>query len=193
LAISEWLLQAGKYSPEWQDNDSDLTLRDLLNSQQVAISLTNDPDCKWSLSDVVLPISSRIGGEFYFVMTDTGDDPPVYHFLESAVYPTRINISFTSYIRERMLSLIDLGFRQQATRKLTSSREKEVVSIINEQYPIFEQMRKDFTERIYTEDIVKRHITGPTEFQTRWVDEIRWLAVTHELTKQQIHVPWNWN
>jgi len=192
ISITDWLVRAGSYSADWQEYDADLTFKDFINSQTSAISITNDPSCKWKISSYTLPISSRIGGEFLFVMTDMGDDPPIYRYVETSDYPTQCGISFTSYIRQKAIEHVDFTLKSAFLSKLTYVDRQNAGLIVDKAYEDLEVTRKEFIEKVHTEDISKRHITGPRDFQLRWVEEVKWLKVTQALMEKHLYVPWNW-
>lgn len=188
-AIRSWYRKAGIYSGDWQMHDQNFTVNDLNETQQIATGLTQDVNCKWKLTDNVLPFSSILGERFWFVYLDMGSDPPVYCYTEGKAYPNRVGICFSTFIREWILSIIEQKRNSFWLKTHSYEQDTQLRQFMDAEISI---MRIKFIERIHAIDLARRHITSPTDFQFEWLEELQASVFAKYFFQENVRVPWSW-
>lgn len=197
LALRVWYQWAGRYSGKINMHDMDFTIRDLLHTQTIH-RMMNDPACQWRISPVTLPFSSHIGEQMLLVWLDMGDDPPVYRYDEGEAYPVQESISFSSYIRDRIIGFID-----GALYSLTESKRDKILQKANSSFQTMlqvssafwlqtEKLNKELIEQIHTEDVARGEITTPEMFQDRFVEKLAQTDLAQQALDSGVWLRRNW-
>jgi hypothetical protein len=193
-SMKAWYRRAGAVPPYLYDYDAD-HFDDFQRSQETARELTQDENCKWKLNDHIFPFTQRVGEQFNFVNTQDSnpDDPPVFHYIEMDNHPSEVDIAFTTYIREIWLEWLDSSAAyEQIIREMKKPAwlaRKHVVGALDSEVRRF---RRQLIEIVHREDLGRNVITGPRQFQERWLEEFPKSEIWGKLQKEGLSMPFNW-
>lgn len=182
-ALKAWYRVAGKVPPYFYDYDMDLSIKDFLNAQETAVELTQEEYAEWQLTDNILPFSQRIGEQFLFVDTALGEaeDPPVFHCMEGE-HPTPVTVAFSCYIREAWLQWLNVSNEEPLTHS-------QLVEVLRTEANEF---RCQLIERVHHEDLTHDEITGPRQFQERWLEAFSKSEVWNRMQSEGLRMPYGW-
>ena len=128
LAMKAWYRVAGTVPPYLYDYDANYSFEDFKRAQVTAIELTQAENCDWHLNSSIIPFSQRLGEQFIFVDVRDGnpDDPAVYHYSEGEAQPRRVDVAFTTHIREVWLGWLDFpAWDEENSRQIRLGFKKE--------------------------------------------------------------------
>jgi hypothetical protein len=200
-ALKAWYRVAGKIPPYINDYDANNSLRDFLRAQETAVALTAEQGAEWTLTDTMLPFSQRIGEQFVFVDTtlDDPDDPPVFHFMEGDDKSHQVSKAFSNNIREELLSWLDFPAWDKENRHEIGSWQskgyeswlarKRIMDTLRGEAAGF---RRQLIAKIHDEDLVRNEITGPRQFQERWLETFPRSEIWRKLQSEGLRMPFDW-
>lgn len=200
-SLKAWYRVAGKVPPYVYDYDADFSVQDLIAAQTTARKLSQAVHSQWELTESLVPFSQRIGEQFLMVDVSKGcsDDPPVFHFLEGKAFPMQSSVAFSAFMREEWLGWLERrhwGERNKLWMEgwRTKSKDewlarKHVLDALESEA---HQFRISLVEQVYQEDLERHEITGPREFQERWVAEFFAGEIWKKYQSEGLSYPYNW-
>jgi hypothetical protein len=185
-AMRAWYRVAGKVPPYLNDHDADFSLRDLVESQtQYGIG----QDSHWGRSKSVLFFSSRLGDNFLMVDTGIGDpdDPPVFRFGDDDSSYRIVESAYSVFMREMWLEWLEIPEKDR--REDTFKSQEYFIHVIRQEA---KHLRQYLIEDIYQEDLDRGEITGPRDFQARWIAEFSASDIWQKFQVEGLRFPYNW-
>ena len=199
--MQAWYLVAGEVPPYLGDQDADYSIQDLLRTQEIAADLTRQEGNQWQLAENMIPFLQRLHEQFLFVAVSEGDpeDPPVYRYLKGATHPTQASIAFSAYMRETWLGWLEFPAWSweniQEVRLVkgkgeeTRLKREQLRSALHQEA---REVRNKLICQAYREDIRRGRITGPKEFQRRWVREFSQTETWKRFQAAGLRMPFGW-
>jgi hypothetical protein len=165
------------------------------DARRVAARLTAHPQCQWRLTDSILPIGQYQAFQLLFMNVEEGDDPRVFRYMERHPLPKVVGPTFTAWLREVALGRIEAKPALAETlREISRHREhwSERKRVLDGYAVRAREMREALIERVAVEDAQRGRITGPSQFQSRWVEEFARYDLWPVLKVEGQRMPWGW-
>lgn len=112
MFLSSMGLRAGTFM-----RGTDFYYRHLPKLRKYAEELLQEWDCSFSLSKTDFVFLCHQGNQFMCFDTTSGDDPPIYHYIESQNAPQKVNDSFSNWLKCRVEGQISLQEHIRALRE----------------------------------------------------------------------------
>lgn len=197
-ALKAWYRVAGKVPPYLNDHDADYSLDDLLRTQETVVDMMEEATYDWRPKKEYLPFSHRLGEQFMFVDVTGKDanDPPVFLYWEGT--EEQVAVSLTCYIRELWLGWLDFNPQHQENLReiwrRTKTRDEELlrIQLVRALRSDAYQFRKQLIEKIHQEDLAHDEITGPRQFQERWLEAFSKSEVWQKMQSEGLRMPYGW-
>ncbi|QDU11063.1 SMI1/KNR4 family protein [Gimesia aquarii] len=164
-------------------------------AREVALELTKKQDSPWQLPENVIPFQEHQGYQFLFFYTDDGNDPSVWHYLEEDSEPTHSVPSFTAWLRESAINVIESKpWNDEICREIRLHRDNWIdrKKMLDEYHQEASQIRRSLIARLVQSDIERDRITGPLEMQQIWNQEFPETELYQKLVAEQKRIPWGW-
>jgi hypothetical protein len=193
-ALIAALATLGGGSGKLFDGD-DFGLRGFKSAAEVAAEIAANP---WRLEPLMLPILQHDGYCFHFIGLDQGDDPPVDCYVETEKAPSQASPTFTAWLRELALLRLEIKpWNDEICRAIVAAREAgqdwlQRKSELDRHETQARDVRTALKQRVAREDQQRGAITGPLEFQARWVKEIEATELCRTLRREGKRIPWGW-
>jgi hypothetical protein len=176
-----FLRKMGEFSGNWSEYGADCTIYDLREAQKTAHYLSKPPKHTWKMPEDMFPISQVANYEIHLLNCE-GDDPPVYFYREFDDQLKQVNLSFTTWLRDRILGhLFDADLITRWVLQQSSGLDKQA-----------QQFRNTLIERIHLEDQRRGKITDPKIFQEILVREFSATPIYARYQKHDWIPPFLW-
>ncbi|MCU0713904.1 MAG: SMI1/KNR4 family protein [Pirellula sp.] len=194
LALAECLIAMGHACGHLKNGDA-FSVVAFNDAHEVALGLTSKADSPWRLPGNAIPFIHHQGYEFLFVYADTGDDPPVWLYIETDTEPKQQSLSFTAWLRESAIAAIEgKPWNDEVCREISLHRDNwiERKKKLDEYDIAASKIRHSLIARLILSDRERGRITGPTEIQEIWNLEFPKTELYGQLVSERKRIPWGW-